>query len=219
MINTAPVSQSKLTAMSEDFAGHLISLVASRLCHDLVSPLGAIGNGIELMHMMGTGFSISDNEEIKLIEDALHTARTRINYFRIAFGPAGSKQRVSQAELSGFIADAERAGRMRIQTDAPNDHARSIIKLVLLSLMCLEAAMPWGAEVTITEKDGKWCLSGSAERTRHDPVLWQWLNGHDHGSTFPEASGVQFVVLGVYARQINRSVRWSLTETSCEIRF
>lgn len=41
----------------------LASLVAARLCHDLVSPLGAIGNGVELLEMSGDfpGISKSPN--------------------------------------------------------------------------------------------------------------------------------------------------------------
>jgi histidine phosphotransferase ChpT len=36
---------------------HLAALVASRICHDLISPIGAIGNGVELMIMDASGAS------------------------------------------------------------------------------------------------------------------------------------------------------------------
>ncbi|HUF57562.1 MAG TPA: histidine phosphotransferase family protein [Thermohalobaculum sp.] len=61
----------------------LAELVAARLCHDLVNPVGAIGNGIELMREIGAG----DGEDLDLI--ASSTARTAalLGLHRLAFGP------------------------------------------------------------------------------------------------------------------------------------
>ena len=48
-------------------APNLTELLSSRICHDLVSPLGAIGNGIELLLMTGT----ESSPEIALISDSI----------------------------------------------------------------------------------------------------------------------------------------------------
>ena len=125
----------------------------------------------------------------------------------------------SEAELAALIADVEKAGRMRITLDAPGDHARGQVKLVMLSLMCLETAMPWGARVTIRQQGRDWVLSAEAERTRHDPTLWSWLDGPRTGATEPSASEVHFPLLGLAAAELNRRIRWSLTESGAEIAF
>ena len=48
----------------------LNDLIGSRICHDLISPLGAIGNGVELLSMTGTGAA----PEMALISETLHAA-------------------------------------------------------------------------------------------------------------------------------------------------
>ena len=206
-------------ASDADQTARIVSLVGSRLCHDLVSPLGAIGNGVELLQMAGDWPGLSQSPEMSLIEDALRAARARITCFRIAFGATGGTQRVSPAELAALIGDVEKAGRMRITLDAPGDHGRGHVKLVMLSLMCLETAMPWGARVTIRQQGRDWVLTAEAERTRHDSALWGWLDGPHAGQTEPGASEVHFPLLALTAAELDRRIRWSLTETGAEIAF
>ena len=64
----------------------LAALIGSRICHDLISPIGAIGNGVELMMMDGT----AKTPELALIAESVANANARIRYFRVAFGSAGA---------------------------------------------------------------------------------------------------------------------------------
>ena len=63
----------------------LTALVASRICHDLISPIGAIGNGVELLTMESGG---TLRPEFALISESVANANARIRLFRIAFGAA-----------------------------------------------------------------------------------------------------------------------------------
>ena len=54
----------------------LAELISSRLCHDLVNPLGAIGNGVELIDMTGS----VRGPEMALIRDAVRDAQARLRY-------------------------------------------------------------------------------------------------------------------------------------------
>ncbi|WP_255435444.1 histidine phosphotransferase family protein [Paracoccus sp. S1E-3] len=200
-------------------AARIVSLVGSRLCHDLISPLGAIGNGVELLQMAGDWPGLKDSPEMSLIEDALRAARARITCFRIAFGGTGGTQRVSPAEFATLIGEVEKAGRMRITLEVAEDQARGQVKLVMLALMCLETAMPWGARVIIRHEGRDWIISAEAERTRHDPALWAWLTGPRGDQPEPAASEVHFALLGLAAMELARNIRWTLTETGAEIRF
>ena len=56
----------------------LAALLGSRLCHDLVSPLGAIGNGLELLEVSGDFPGIAKSGEMMLIAESLEAARARI---------------------------------------------------------------------------------------------------------------------------------------------
>ena len=64
---------------------NLSALIGSRICHDLISPIGAINNGLELLGMSGN----TPGPEMELIHDSVGNASARIRYFRVAFGAAG----------------------------------------------------------------------------------------------------------------------------------
>ena len=68
----------------------LAALIASRICHDLISPIGAIGNGVELLAMEPGG----PRPEMALISESVANANARIRFFRICFGQASSDQLV-----------------------------------------------------------------------------------------------------------------------------
>ena len=73
--------------MSVDNA-NLAALVGSRICHDLISPIGAINNGLELLGMSGD----MSGPELELISDSVANANARIRFFRIAFGAAANSR-------------------------------------------------------------------------------------------------------------------------------
>lgn len=67
----------------------IVELMCSRLCHDLVSPVGAIRNGLELLEDMeedGGGFT---GEAVDLIAHSAAHADRRLRLFRLAYGQAG----------------------------------------------------------------------------------------------------------------------------------
>lgn len=73
---------------------HVVELVCSRLCHDLISPVGAIHNGLELIEEMegeqGGGFL---GEAVKLIGHSSTQADRRLRLFRLAYGLAGREMK------------------------------------------------------------------------------------------------------------------------------
>ena len=62
-------------------------LLASCLCHDLISPVGAVNSGIELMTEFGDGV---DSESMQLVSTSAKLASEKLQFFRIAYGNAGS---------------------------------------------------------------------------------------------------------------------------------
>jgi histidine phosphotransferase ChpT len=63
----------------------LAELMAARLCHDLVGPIGAVANGVELL---GDGSAGPDAEVTGLIAVSARQATRRLQWFRVAFGSA-----------------------------------------------------------------------------------------------------------------------------------
>lgn len=199
-----------MTDTMHDFS----ALVSSRICHDLISPLGAIANGVELLSMTAAV------PEVALIAESIANANARIRAFRIAFGAAEPGQRVTRAELRAILDDLGRGGRLAIDWPLVSDIERREAKLVLLALQCLETLMPWGGNVTITgEGPGRWTVTGRAERMRSDPALLSRLEGSGTGALPPEPAHVQFALLPHEVARAGGSLRTEASAGRIAIAF
>ncbi|WP_306751482.1 histidine phosphotransferase family protein [Paracoccus actinidiae] len=195
----------------------LAQLLGSRLCHDLVSPLGAIGNGVELLEMSPEFPGIGASPELMLIAESVAAARARIQLFRVAFGQAQGDQRVSRASLAQLLDGFSGQGRLRVQLEAEGDFARVELRMIMLAMMCLESALPWGGAVTVVHDGGRWRLVGQADRVKQDPALWAWLGGDDPRA--PAPSEVHFALLAQALADANRQPAWDMDEKGAEIAF
>ena len=63
----------------------VVQLLHSRLCHDLVGPVGAVNNGLELATEVSGEL---DEEAVELVRSSAVTVSERLQYFRVAFGYA-----------------------------------------------------------------------------------------------------------------------------------
>lgn len=150
----------------------LAALLGSRICHDLISPIGAISNGVELLMMHGG----INGPEMALISESVASANARIRFFRVSFGTALPDQRIGRADVTGILADLTRGGRLAMDWHSPADLARREVKLAFLLIQCLETAMPYGGRVTIEVSEGRWTLTAQAQKMRVDPDLWEVLS-------------------------------------------
>jgi histidine phosphotransferase ChpT len=127
----------------------LAALLCSRVCHDLISPAGAIVNGLEV-------FEESKDEETKtfalsLIKRSARTATARLQFCRIAFGAAGSM--TAQVDTG----DAEQVARGSIEDDKYKlawNLPRALlpknrVKLLLNMLVVGTLAIPRGGTLTL----------------------------------------------------------------------
>jgi histidine phosphotransferase ChpT len=150
----------------------LAALIGSRICHDLISPIGAIGNGVELLMMDGAAHSA----EMTLISESVLQANARIRYFRIAFGSADLRdQRVARSEVMAILSDQTRGGRLGITWTSASDLPRVEVKLTFLLLMCLENALPFGGKIIVTQENTRWFISAESDRIKKDGPLWTHL--------------------------------------------
>ncbi|MTE01391.1 histidine phosphotransferase [Paracoccus sp. YIM 132242] len=198
-------------------SGELSQLLASRLCHDIVSPLGAIGNGVELLEMSSDFPGIAACPELKLIAESVAAARARIQVFRVAFGQVQGDQRISRNGLAQLLDGFSAQGRMQIRLDAQGDFARTEMRMVMLAMMCLESAIPWGGTVTVLHGPAGWRLVAEAERTRQDAALWAWLGGDAPRNPLP--SEVHFPLLAEALARAGCRARWEVDAQGAEIAF
>jgi histidine phosphotransferase ChpT len=192
----------------------LTALLGSRICHDLISPLGAIGNGVELLSMS----SLSAAPEIALIAESVEHANARIRFFRVAYGATSDDARLGSAEIRGILSDLTKGGRLRIDWSDAGDPARSEAKLAFLLIQCLETALAWGGVITVRQAEGVWRLTAKADRLKIDPDLWGLLLGRGEGATLTSAN-IQFALVADMSRRIGRPVATELGETGVRISF
>lgn len=194
----------------------LAALIGSRICHDLISPLGAIGNGVELLMMSGA----AAGPEMALISESVTNAHARIRFFRIAFGSAAPGQSVARTEIRSILDDMTRGGRLMLDWQVAGDPPRRAVKLAFLALQCLETALPFGGRVRVTETGGSWWIAADSPRLREIPDLWACLAGTAPGAADPlGAAHVQFALLPAEARQQRRDLTLDLGPTSIVIGF
>ena len=193
----------------------LTALLGARICHDLISPIGAIGNGVELLMMDGMG----NSPELALIVDSVANANARIRFFRVAFGSAGATdQRMNRSEVAGILSDLTRGGRLTIDWQSPTDLSRREVKLAFLTIQCLESAMPHGGTLSIERGESRWTLRGESARLRLDPDLWESLSNPAVCADIGPAQ-VQFILLRDEIARQHRRLTVEVAETAVRLSF
>ncbi|SFS11098.1 histidine phosphotransferase family protein [Yoonia litorea] len=181
----------------------LATLVGSRICHDLISPIGAISNGVELLGLMDGAASA----EMDLIRQSVESAAARIKFFRICYGATKSQQSISQAEIETILRAVSGGGRLDYHWQAQGDQPRDLMRCIFLILQAIETALPLGGSIRITETDGDWQLMATGERLSVDENLWRTIS--DRSPLFGHnAAQVQFALLNPLLVRAERQLSW-----------
>ena len=156
----------------------LAALLCSRICHDLISPVGAINNGIELYDEGG-----AEEDALQLIRMSAVNASARLQFARIAFGAAGS----AGSEIDS--GDAESVAKNFMQNEKANLDwqaprlllPKNEVKLLLNLVLIANASIPRGGDiyVSIREENGKrnFQLKVSGKMLRVPPKFLELYNG------------------------------------------
>lgn len=131
-------------------APDLAALLCSRVCHDIISPVGAINNGLELLEEGG-----ADEDAMRLIKTSARNASARLQFARIAFGAAGS------AGMQIDTGDAESVAQAFFANEKPELEwkgtrallPKNKVKLLLNLLMIANVAIPRGGKLTVELHD------------------------------------------------------------------
>ena len=128
----------------------LAALVASRVCHDVISPVGAIVNGLEILE--------DEKDEgmraiaLDLIRRSAAQASARLQFCRIAFGAAGSAAALldlgdAEQVARGFVED----DKTKLVWEAPRQLLpKNKVKLLLNLVLVAATTIPRGGEIKVT---------------------------------------------------------------------
>ncbi len=199
---SGPIASGPLALGALDLA----ALLCSRVCHDLISPVGAIVNGAEVLE--------EDKDEetrtfaLDLIKKSAGQASARLQFCRLAFGAAGSAG--AQIETG----DAETVARGLLEDDKtkitwnlPRElKPKNQVKLLLNMLIVAGGAVPRGGRLTVDPvQDGPgFRITASGLNARVTAVVAELLSGNP---TQPvDAHGIQPFYTGILARDCGLAV-------------
>ncbi len=156
----------------------LASLIGSRICHDIISLMGNIGNGMEMLET-------SRDPEIRqaaldLIANSGRRAANRLAYARLAFGAAGSlgddiSLGDARALAENLLADDKRA---TLNWRAPlENRPKAVVKLLLNLLLMARECIPRGGELVVDVNGDEMVLTAKGSRAALPEKLAAVLTG------------------------------------------
>lgn len=174
----------------------LASLLCSRLCHDLMSPVGALNNGIELM---------ADEQDpemrdrcVELLADSAKATANKLKFFRLAFGAGGGFADAIDANEAKVALKGIFGAERRIELGwmvTPDKLSKGAMKLLLnLSLIAGDALVRGGrldVGAETTPEGLEIAIRGEGPRVMLDAGLREMLtNGTPaDGHIEPRAAG------------------------------
>lgn len=187
----------------------IASLVGARICHDLISPIGAISNGVELIGMtQGT-----DGAEMSLINDSVQNANARIRFFRLAFGAATTDQLIGAHDITQVLTDISKGGRITYRWHDAEKLPRTLVRAVFLLLQCLETALPRGGTIDVARSGNGWACTATGTDVRLDEGLWDSLT-NQFSRVEHTAAQVQFALLPQAVVDAGMTLSHQQTETA-----
>lgn len=136
----------------EGLPPEVAELLFSRLCHDLVSPVGAVNNGMELLRGEDPG---AENEIMDMIANSGHEAAARLKFFRAAYGRGGEIDGLSHMSPVHEIAAGLFTGtRVRLVwpesgQELPRPLSKQATKLLLNLILLAAAVLPLGGDIVV----------------------------------------------------------------------
>lgn len=160
----------------------LAALLCSRLCHDLLSPVGALNNGLELL--------ADENDPdmrarcIELLEQSARTSADKLKFFRLAYGAAGGFGEMVPSEEPEQLLAALVAGKNRLELEwavAEKKLPKPAVKVMLnLAAIGLDALVRGGVLAVGAEtRDGmtEIVVRASGTKIAFDDTIGQALAG------------------------------------------
>jgi histidine phosphotransferase ChpT len=124
-------------------------LLTSRLCHDLVGPIGAVGNGLELLG--DEEFGMAD-DAMKLTTSSARQASNILQFFRLAYGMAGARVGPDYAQLRDLSAALLEPSRTKLDwtsVQAPEGAPDGLAKVLLNMVALGHEALPRGGRLKV----------------------------------------------------------------------
>jgi histidine phosphotransferase ChpT len=192
----------------------LAALLSSRVCHDVISPVGAIVNGLEVLE------EEKDQEmrghALALIKSSAQEASSRLQFCRLAFGAAGSKgSSIDTGDAENVARQLLADERTRLDWNVPRVLLpKNKVKLLLNLCLIADASIPRGGDISISAKgeddDMSFHVQAKGVNARVTPGVASLLSGEPEDGSV-DARAIQAYYAGLVARSCGLEVSLALS--------
>ncbi|HET9630447.1 MAG TPA: histidine phosphotransferase family protein [Novosphingobium sp.] len=159
----------------------LAALLCSRLCHDMLSPVGALSNGLELL---------ADEKDadmrgriVDLLEQSAKTSADKLKFFRLAFGAAGGFGEMVPVDEARSVIDSLVGNNGRIEARwavegaLPKPAVKTLLNFAMIGIEALVrgGTLDLGAE--LREGESEIVVRATGPRLAFDPLVGKALQG------------------------------------------
>jgi histidine phosphotransferase ChpT len=196
----------------------LAALLCSRLCHDMLSPVGALSNGLELL---------ADEKDpemrakvIELLEQSARISTDKLKFFRLAFGAAGGFGEAVPVEeaqdvVAALAADAKRV-TLNWVIEEPSLPKPSVKVLLNLSQIALEALVRGGTlDIGAEKRDGNVEIVARArgDKIAFDETIGRALQGEVDADEITSRTAAAHMI-ALLAEEMGGGLQYALADNS-----
>jgi len=205
---SAPITKLTPTTLS--------ALLCARICHDLISPVGALGTAIEILDDAGN--TDMHDDAMALVRTSSRQAAAKLKFLRLAFGAAGSAPGVlptSEVKTlsNNMFVDSKPELVWNIESNGVDkDQARILLNLVMLAVQ----AAPRGGTVTITHQNesggDNFNVVSQGPKARLDAAIAKAISGKAPEGGF-DGRSIQPLYASLLARDIGGTLDATAEDT------
>lgn len=204
----------------------LAEMIATRLCHDLTGPIGAVNNGAEFLG--DEGFDMQ-NEAVQLILSSAHEAVNRLQFYRQAYGRVGDTGEASLSEKKKITADF--FSSTKIKLDWPDSHtdasgvavsqkmSRLLLNLIIIAASSAIRGGTLSVRVTMTEANEK-CIElvVVGDVIRLDPETAGILSGKNEEIPLSPKTAQPYLAIRL-AEELRATLSFEIEEDKLSLRM
>ena len=185
-----------------EFAAYLVS----RVCHDLVGPLGAVVNGLEVMEDERDAAMRAD--ALKIVSSSALQALARLQFLRIAFGAAGSAgAELDIGEVGRLVGGLLDGGKIQLDWQSPHvnwpkNWAKLLMNAALLGADCLPRGGQLSVVTSVDAAAPSFKIVASSPHARAQDEVQRAVRG-ESGESQLDARGIQPYLTHKLARFLN----------------
>ena len=177
MTSPSTARNTKTQARNNELDIAVLELLASRICHDLISPVGAVHNGVEFLEESGV---VGGEDAIGLIAHSAQMAAAKLQAFRLAYGAGGRDPNIKPADVQKVFAELtgpdgkvtqEWAKDVLAQQEVPEGYCKMLMGTMMMAMECL----PKGGKVSVSIDGSKTLITAEGPDAAARPQVKEAL--------------------------------------------